>query len=59
MTERNKLLRDALRRVETVAQTALAHQSDGDAACHKHLYDAVFKAREALNEAISRDIAAR
>lgn len=41
MTKENRKLRDALRTIETMASTALAHQPDGDDPCRAHLTQAL------------------
>lgn len=41
MTNANRKLRDALRRIEATAADALAHQPDGDDPCRAHLTQAM------------------
>ena len=41
MTKANRMLRDALRTIETRAADALAHQPDDDALCRAHLIRAL------------------
>lgn len=50
MTIENESLRNKLKAVELMCQSALATQPEEDDACRRHLEDALSKVRAALSE---------